>query len=206
MIKLLGKVPNNISVAVSGGVDSMFALDFLNNGRRSIRVLHFNHGTEHADEAEKFVREYCCSKSIPCVVGSIEAQKDDGVSWEEYWRNQRYSFFEQHNDRPIITAHHLNDAIEWWIFSSLHGESKLIPRNNEKYNVIRPFLLTPKSKMTAWAERKSVPFLQDPSNFSREHMRNVIRHDIVPTASLVNPGLEKTISKRLLDANALLAA
>ena len=206
MIKLLGKIPNNISVAVSGGVDSMFALDFLNNGRRSIRVLHFNHNTEHSSEAEQFVRRYCENHSLPCTVGRLVGPKGANTSWEEYWRIQRYSFFEQHNDRPIVTAHHLNDAIEWWIFSSLHGESKLIPRNNEKYNVIRPFLLTPKNKIVAWAENKSVPFLQDPSNFSRKHMRNVIRHDIVPTASLVNPGLEKTISKRLLDANALLAA
>jgi tRNA(Ile)-lysidine synthase len=206
MIKLLGKIPNSISVAVSGGVDSMVALDFLNNGKRNIRVLHFNHGTSHSKEAEAFVRDYCSSFSIPCVVGTVDKQKTDGVSWEEYWRNQRYSFFSERADRPIVTAHHLNDAIEWWIFSSLHGQSKLIPRDNDKYNIIRPFLLATKESMVSWAERKSVPFLQDPSNFSREHMRNVIRHDIVPTATLVNPGLEKTISKRLIRANALQAA
>ena len=57
MIKLLGNIPNRVAVAVSGGPDSMAALNFYqNNGRREVLALYFNHGTEHAAEDGAFTR------------------------------------------------------------------------------------------------------------------------------------------------------
>jgi hypothetical protein len=43
----------------------------------------------------------------------------------------------------------INDVAEWWIFSSLHGESKLIPFQNK--NVVRPFLLNSRKQIENWA-------------------------------------------------------
>ena len=63
MIKLQGKLPRKISVAVSGGVDSMVALDFLKRNH-VVNVLHYNHGTGHSDEAEAFVTRYCKDNGI----------------------------------------------------------------------------------------------------------------------------------------------
>ena len=42
---------------------------------------------------------------------------------------------------------------------------------------------------------KEIPFLIDPANEDKKFMRSVIRHDILPNARLVNPGIEKTIKK-----------
>lgn len=197
MIQLLGKVPNNIWVAVSGGPDSMAALDFLNNGRRNVGVLYFNHCTEHGYEAKKFVRNYCLHRGIGLLDDRVRGKKPDGVSWEEFWRNERYAYFKSHSDRPIVTAHHLNDVVEWWLMSSMHGEGKLIPQENDEYNVIRPFLTTPKRDLVDWCDRKNVPYLIDPSNESRDHMRNVTRHDIMPHVLKVNPGIEKVLKKKV---------
>ena len=36
-----------------------------------------------------------------------------------------------------------------------------------------------------------------PSNESRDHMRNVIRHDMMPTVLKVNPGVEKVLRKKV---------
>ena len=41
MIKLQGKLPRQLWLACSGGVDSMAALDFLGRNHQ-INVLHFN--------------------------------------------------------------------------------------------------------------------------------------------------------------------
>ena len=49
--------------------------------------------------------------------------------------------------------------------------------------------------MEDWCERKEVPFLADPANADRKFMRSIIRHDIMPHARLVNPGLQKTFKK-----------
>ena len=197
MIQLLGKVPNNINVAVSGGPDSMAALDFLNNGKRSITVLYFNHCTDHGYEAKQFIRRYCMQRGIGMLDDRLRGKKPDDMSLEEFWRTERYKYFKRHSSRPIVTAHHLNDVVEWWLMSSMHGESKIIPYENDEYNVIRPFLLTPKSELVDWCERKKVPYLTDPSNESRDHMRNVVRHDIMPHALRVNPGVEKVMKKKV---------
>jgi tRNA(Ile)-lysidine synthase len=201
MIHLLDKIPNRVTVAVSGGLDSMVALDFLRNcDKRSVDVAYFNHGTRHGFEAEKFVKNFCFRNMLHCRTGKIDRKRKGDESQEEFWRNERYRFFsELRNDKaPIVTAHHLDDAVEWWVFTSLHGESKLMPYENSEFRVIRPFLTTPRSELEAWAKNKNVPFVEDPSNRSMKYMRNIIRHEIIPTALKINPGLATVVKKKIL--------
>ena len=94
---------------------------------------------------------------------------------------------------PVVTGHNLDDVIEWFLFSSIHGFGKIIPYRNQ--NVIRPFILAPKRFLEDWCSKKGIPFLIDPMNEDKKFMRSIIRHDILPNARLVNPGIEKTIKK-----------
>lgn len=198
MIRVLGDLPKSLSVACSGGTDSMTILDFLLNGRRKdITVLYFNHGTEHGQVAEDFVRSRCKELSIKCTVGHLDRVRLANESKEEYWRNQRYRFFRE-VEGPIVTSHHLDDCIETWIFNSLHGKPRTIPYRNG--NVIRPFLLTKKSDIESWRSRRKVEVLKDPSNADTRYMRNYIRHQLVPGAMHVNPGLHKVIA-RIVQSN-----
>jgi tRNA(Ile)-lysidine synthase len=96
----------------------------------------------------------------------------------------------------VVTAHHLDDAVETWVFTSLHGESRLIPYS--RGNVIRPFLLTPKSELVSWCERRGLAWSEDPSNTDTAYMRNLIRHKILPEALKVNPGLRTVVRKKYL--------
>ena len=196
MIKLLGNIPNTVAIAVSGGPDSMAALDFLSRGKRNVLALYFNHGTEHAKDAERLVSEYCGIKNIPYSVGNISRDKYKNESQEEYWRNERYSFFSNWCNYKIIPCHHLDDAIETWIFTSLHGNPMLIPYKRD--NFIRPFLASRKSKLIDWCDNKNVPYVIDPSNMDEAYMRNFIRRTLLPNALTVNPGLHKVIRKRVL--------
>jgi len=194
MIHLLGKIPHEVSLACSGGVDSMAVLDFLINGKKKVRVLNFNHGTAYGWGTQAYLREYCAERDLEFVTKNIKAVKGKRQSQEEFWREERYAFLRANSgDRPIITCHHLDDCVETWIFTALRGNPRVIPYEND--GVIRPFLLTPKKKLEEWAERKNVLFFDDPSNCNDKYMRNLIRRHIVPRALEVNPGLRKTVAK-----------
>jgi tRNA(Ile)-lysidine synthase len=217
MIRVLGRIPSKVAIAVSGGADSMAALSFSRNGgKRDLIALHFNHGSEHAQDAESLVRAYCEVNGIPLVIGRISRDKRKEESQEEYWRNERYGFFSSYADEghervginkgeltklfcsitTIITAHHLGDSIENWVFTSLHGMGRLIPYKRDNY--LRPFLFTNKEDLVSWCERKSVPYIVDPSNSDSRYMRNYIRNELLPMAMVVNPGIAKTVGKLVM--------
>ena len=192
MIKLLMPVPRRVTVALSGGVDSVAVTDFLSRGGHDVSCAFYHHNTDASDQALIFVSEFCSQRRIPLILGYLTESRPSGVSTEEHWRNCRYQFLES-IDMPVVTAHNLDDCVETYIHSSLHGTAKVIPvRRN---NVIRPFLTTPKQEFRDWAERKSLDWCEDISNNDTRYMRNYIRKNIVPHALHVNPGLHKTVKR-----------
>lgn len=193
MIKLLGKIPRTLlTIAVSGGPDSMAALDFLRRNNE-VQAVFVDHGTEASSLGKKVCIDYCHEKDILLHIKRIDRQRDKTKSKEEFWRHERYKFFSEF-DR-IVTAHHLNDCIETWIFTSLHGKPQLIPY--ERDNIIRPFLLNPKKELVDWCLKKGVNFIHDASNDDDAYMRNHIRRNILPLCLKVNPGLNKTMIKKI---------
>lgn len=176
----------------------MAIADFLLQGKKEVTLAYFNHGTIHGQEAQEFLVSRAKELNVELILGSIVSEKTKEESWEEYWRNQRYMFFKSFANQEVVTCHHLDDSVESWIFSSLHGKGKLIPYRNG--NVIRPFLLTKKSDLLKWVLDRKIPYIEDPSNSDTSYSRNLIRHIIVPQALKVNPGLHKTVSK-LIEAD-----
>lgn len=202
MFHLLDTIPRNPYIAISGGSDSMVFLDFLLRGRHNVQPIYFNHGSPHGMEAEKFVKNQCKNLNLPLHIARIQTTMiPPGLSPEEHWRNERYKVFNS-LPGPVIICQQLNDVAEWWIFSSLHGESKLIPYRNG--NIIRPFLMVSKEEIKNWAERKEVRYLEDPSNTDTKYMRNLIRHKLLPEALKVNPGLLTVLRKKIQSEKTIL--
>ena len=195
MIHILGKIPRDITIACSGGPDSMAIVDFLLKGKKSVTVAYFDHGTDHGRSAKKFIADYCDQINIPTIFGTIFAPKTGDKSWEEHWRDERYRWMNCISGE-VITGHHLDDCVEWHIFTSLHGNARLIPYRRD--NVIRPFLTTPKSVFAGWCDRNNVEYLTDPSNRDERFMRSIIRQKIVPQCLRVNPGLRAVIKKKII--------
>jgi tRNA(Ile)-lysidine synthase len=192
MIRQAIRFDKPIYVAVSGGVDSMVALSLFLQKEMSVSVLHFNHNTDYGNMAEPFVRDFCNSRGIPFHCGRYPK----GKATEKSWRDARYSFFDSFTDKPIITCHHLNDAVEWWLFTALRGQPRLIP--TVRGNYYRPFMLTPKVEFINFAKRKGIDWLEDVSNAGLDYDRNYIRNEVVPVVKRINPGLEKTIFKKMV--------
>lgn len=183
-------------LAYSGGVDSSAIADFYSRGRKTFILAHFNHGTMQANSMQDFCESFARDKNIPIIYNKLSESKPKDLSWEEFWRNQRYSWLNSF-DMPVVTAHHLDDAIETWIFSSLHGLSRL-PKIKIK-NVVRPFILNAKQEFINWCSNKNVKYINDQSNFDISFPRNRIRHIIVPECLKINPGLRKVIRRKLTE-------
>ena len=199
MFQLLGKIPRSVVVAVSGGVDSMAVLNFLSKNHR-VTAAFFHHGTPASDQGFQVISSYCTEYSIPLMVGFNHGQRPADQSQEEWWRNRRYEFLDSLGDSlgPVITAHHLDDVVETWIWSSLHGTPKLVPYRRN--SVIRPFLLNHKQEFVDWCQRHGVPWHEDASNQDTDYIRNHIRHRIVPEALVVNPGIHTMLTKKIKTA------
>lgn len=198
MIKIQGKIDREVNVACSGGVDSMAVVDFLMQNHK-VNLLFFDHGTETSTDARNFITEKFTQREFSdgtrVEFGNVQNRKTKSESWEEYWRNERYAWFHSF-DSPVITCHHLDDCVETWLWSSIHGNGKIIPYAN--LNVIRPFRQNRKTEFTNWARRKDISWIEDASNQDVKHMRNFIRRDLMPKALVVNPGLHKVVEKKVV--------
>jgi tRNA(Ile)-lysidine synthase len=193
MIKVQRELPRHLVVACSGGVDSMAAANFLKrNHRVTLQFVH--HGTETSDQAHEFLYDYAKDNNMSLCVSKISTRVPRGVSQEEHWRNERYKVFHSW-DCPVVTGHHLDDCVETWIWSSMHGEGKVIPYQNK--NVIRPFRLNRKQEFIDWCKRKNVSWIEDKSNIDTKYIRNYIRNNVVDQMLVINPGLHKVIAKKI---------
>lgn len=183
----------------------MAVVDFLSSNH-NITLLFFDHGTETSTDAKEFLSGFVEERNslfktkpnattMKLVIGNIQREKYKSESQEEYWRNQRYEFFHSFKDKKIITCHHLDDCVETWIWSSMHGEGKIIPYSNQ--NVIRPFRLTRKIEFVNWCRRKNVPWIEDESNNDVKYMRNFIRHDMMSKVLVVNPGIHRVVGRKV---------
>lgn len=208
MLKMTHRLPHDtIKLAFSGGVDSLAIANFWKR-KSNVVLMHFNHGCEYSDEIEAQARDRAALLNMPIIVGHLTEEKPSNQSLEEFWRIQRYRFLYGGEGNHVVTGHHLDDAIETWLWSSMHGEGKIIsPKadytHNGKTNTLhRPFLLTPKRNIEEYAHRHGLMPVDDPFNRSDKSMRNYIRNTMMPHVLHVNPGIEKTIRKKYLEMKA----
>jgi tRNA(Ile)-lysidine synthase len=200
MIKLTAKFNKGCGIAFSGGIDSLAAAIFAKNGRRDPILLHFNHGCQYSNKIEEGCRELAEALKLPIIVGKISSQeKSSNQSLEDYWRKERYKFLFSTNVNEIITAHHLDDAVETWVWSSLHGQSKLIQPVQKTTNgkfLIRPFLCTKKEELHNIVKHANLCPVDDPYNREDHLMRNYMRANMKPHIYYINPGIDTVIRKK----------
>ncbi len=171
----------------------MAVLDFLSRSGKARGALYFDHKTPQSEQFLDVVKDYCAANQLEFISKVIDEEKDEG-SWESYWSKHRNAFFKMFDD-PVVTAHNLDDAVEWWIYTSLKGNPRVMPSSNG--NVIRPFLTTKKSDLKRWVDLKNVSYIEDETNKNTKFMRNFIRHNLIEKCQVVNPGLYKTIFKKI---------
>ena len=191
MIKIQGKLPRNITLAYSGGVDSRVMFEFLKKNHQ-IHLIHVNHGDEASEKEAENLRKLKTGRSVK--ITSIDAKYNipNGESREHFWSKVRKEKLKDFGD--VIMCHHLDDCVETWIASSLKGNPTIIPYRSG--NIIRPFRMTSKDDILSYAKRHKIKWVEDKSNSNPEYSeRSYIRNVLMPHALRVNPGLKKTVMK-----------
>lgn len=189
-------IPKKVYVAFSGGVDSLAIAHFLRAGGRHVELLHFDHGCPVSYDIRTACQDIAMQYKFDMTVKPIDDPNcPSGCSIEDFWRRNRYRWLRS-IDGLVITGHHLNDAVETWLWSAIHGNPTLIPV--ESGNIIRPFITTPKREFIKYAERHKLTAVHDSCNDDLSLTRNYMRVNLIPVVEHINPGIEKVIRKKYL--------
>ncbi|BAP00778.1 tRNA(Ile)-lysidine synthase [Mycoplasmopsis californica HAZ160_1] len=190
MRNLMELIKNNVLVAVSGGPDSMFLLNYAIKmyGSENIIVATMNYNTRSQSQKEvELVRTFCESNMIYFELKSVKYTEKNG-NFEDWARIERYSFFSEvykrHNCDLLLLGHHKDDFIET-VLMQVEAKKQPLQWGMKKHNILfgmniyRPFLDKYwKFEIENLANTNSIPYLVDESNFSDIYTRNKIRAKI----------------------------
>lgn len=221
-----------IGVGVSGGIDSMCLLHFLNEHKNDLDIevvaIHINHSIrEESDDEARFVVEKCKEMGVRVYKFTIDCPKiakDKKVSLETAAREGRYGVFDALLRKDIVDkialAHHQMDQAETILMHifrgcGVSGAKGMDPIRDGVY--IRPMLNVSKDEIKAYSAENSIEYVEDSSNkdnsFTRNYLRNVVMKDILkkwPNAVESINNFANAVSeddeyiKNALDTNALL--
>ncbi len=169
-------------LAFSGGSDSS-ALFFI------LKALHveFDIALVNYQTREQSIKEENYALDLAKVYGKkcfIHKCKLDNSNFEHNARNERYDFFkktiEENSYDTLLTAHHLNDKLEWFLMQLSRGAGlvEMIgmseSEERENYQIIRPLLHVSKNEIEEFLGTNEIKHFLDKSNNDKKYFRNLI--------------------------------
>ncbi len=134
---------------------------------------------------------------------------------EERARKIRYRFFEkiikEHGYDNLVTAHQLNDQLEWFLMQMSKGAGLLeligmdVVSKRDRYLILRPLLFTTKEELLSYLHEKNIRYFFDSSNEDENFLRNFIRkHFATPFIQHYGEGVKRSFHYLLEDRKILL--
>ena len=170
-------------LAFSSGVDSsaLFFLLIKNNIPFDIALV--NYGTrDNSNKEEAHAITLAEQHTLTCH--TVQAPKFTS-HFEKNARDFRYHFFEglieKYSYDNLLTAHQLNDQLEWMLMRLTKGAgvSELLGlepiRVREHYTLVRPLLAYSKDELLTYLEENHYPYFIDESNSDEKYERNHFR-------------------------------
>lgn len=186
-----------LTVAVSGGADSLALLHLINEWRHQqaaapdICVVTVDHGLRPESAAEaNFVGRECArlqlGHTILCWCGEKPSSNLQAAA-----RKARYELIAAHcraqDIDALVVAHHLNDQAETFLDrltrgSGIYGLAAMRteePDGPAGLHILRPLLSTPKQRLIATLSARGIAWCEDPSNKNEDYKRVRLR-DALP--------------------------
>lgn len=163
-------------------------------------------------EEEKYAKKLAKKFNKECFILTCKLEKNN---FEHNARTKRYEYFKKIISEKsyinLITAHHLNDKLEWFLMQLSRGAGCVeLSGMNEieddlEYKTIRPLLHVNKNEITEFLHVNKIKHFLDSSNSDKKYFRNQIRDEFANSfCSKYADGIKKSFkylqedSKRLL--------
>jgi tRNA(Ile)-lysidine synthase len=173
-----------VLLAFSGGVDSTALFHLLIENNIAFDIAHVNYHTRDTSDAEeKSAEELAQQHALQCYTHSCRL---GGVNFEHRAREERYKFFgylmKKHSYRYLLTAHQLNDRLEWLMMQMCRGSG--LPEmlgirshdRRDEIEILRPLLEWDRDSIETYLREKNIPHHIDESNADERYTRNFFRH------------------------------
>lgn len=171
-------------LAFSGGVDSTALFHLLLENNLDFDIAHVNYHTRpSSDTEENDAVTLAQAHGRTCHTLSCRLE---GGNFEHRAREERYRFFgslmEKHGYRYLLTAHQLNDRLEWFMMQLCRGAGlpELLGSGSfdrrEGIIILRPLLEWDREAIEAYLHTKNIPYHIDESNADARYTRNRFRH------------------------------
>ena len=200
-----------IAVALSGGRDSVVLFDALAQvaparGHR-LSAIHVHHGlSPNADAWQRFCTDMCAARRVAISIRAVDVGRTPRTSLEAEARRARYAALAEAATTDgvhcIGLAHHRDDQAETLLLQLLrgagpHGLAGMAPARADSRGVTwwRPLLDTPRSAIDDYALAAGLRWIDDESNAQLRHLRNAVRHAVMPTLAQVFPNPSATLAR-----------
>lgn len=180
------RIPKEVLVSVSGGVDSMVCL-YLASKVAKVTAVTINYKNRPEQDLEiEMVNTFCKKLQIPHHVREIteinRSRTEDRDIYEDTTREIRFGMYQKFAPLPVILGHNLDDSIEN-IFSNIkkqinyHNLFGMAEESEEMgVKILRPLLKVTKKNIITFAIQAGIPFTYDstPDWSERGKMRDIL--------------------------------
>jgi tRNA(Ile)-lysidine synthase len=199
-----------VLIALSGGPDSVYLLNALNNLKDEFKLdlhaLYVDHGLrpEETPLETEFCKNLCEKLKLPFITKSIDVKsyaQEKGMNIQAAARELRYQVFEETafeiNAHKIALGHTADDQAETLLMRLLRGSGPTglsgIPPIRGMF--IRPVIEIERQDIDRYLQEEKIDFIVDSSNLKRDYLRNKIRLSLIPMIREVNPNIIETLSR-----------
>lgn len=203
-----------VVVAFSGGADSLALLALLGllpmQRRLAVEAVHVDHALR-PDSASDAKKAAAVAESIGavCTVIRLDAPSPPSGGLEAIARRGRYEALARvAAGRPILTAHTADDQAETILHrlargTGIRGLGGIRPRVRLFGGlVLRPLLEVDRRRLRAVVEELDLPVVEDPTNATRDFVRNRLRLDVLPALEAAVPGAAAGLARAARHARA----
>jgi len=194
--------PKCLMLALSGGADSVALYHLIcrlaAECNAELHCVHVHHGLRAAaDDEADFVSSLCRQSGVPLTIKRVKVERTGSL--EASARKARYSALRETMRETgidvIALAHHADDQAETVLMHLMYGAgpSGLAGMREFDRGIWRPLLTTQKSALVSLLIDNDLMWREDESNQHPRHMRNAIRHNVMPVLQALTPSCSMNI-------------